>query len=77
MQEGDLMVIFAQDEEEGIHKLDELGEVVPPQHIYYLQRDVTHCNQTWSLLSLKKKRYLPSSTYNRTQMIVIGYSFCD
>lgn len=38
VKEGDLVVVFAQDEEESIHKLDELGEVVPPQHINNLHR---------------------------------------
>lgn len=36
VQKRDLMVVLPQDEEEGIHKLYELGEVVPPQHIYDL-----------------------------------------
>lgn len=38
VQEGDLMVVFAQDEKESIHKFDELGEVVPPQHMNNLHR---------------------------------------
>lgn len=38
VQEGDLVVVFAQDEEEGVHELDEFGEVVPPQHVDDLQR---------------------------------------
>lgn len=32
VQDGDLVVVLAEDEEEGVHELDELGEVVPPQH---------------------------------------------
>lgn len=40
VQEGDLVVVFAQDEEEGVHELDEFGEVVPPQHVDNLQRRV-------------------------------------
>lgn len=32
MQDGDLVVVLAQDEEERVHELDELGEVVPPEH---------------------------------------------
>lgn len=31
MQDRDLVVVLAEDEEEGVHELDELGEVVPPQ----------------------------------------------
>lgn len=38
VQEGDLVVVFAQDEEKGVHKLDELGEIVPPEHMDNLQR---------------------------------------
>lgn len=32
----DLVVILSEDEEEGVHELDELGEVIPPQDIYDL-----------------------------------------
>lgn len=32
MQDCDLVVVLAQDEEEGVHELNELGEVVPPEH---------------------------------------------
>lgn len=35
----DLVVIFSQDEEEGVHELDELGEVVPPQDLHDLGGD--------------------------------------
>ena len=31
MQDRDLVVVLAEDEEEGVHELDELGEVVPPE----------------------------------------------
>lgn len=31
MQDCDLVVILAKDEEEGVHKLYEFGEVVPPE----------------------------------------------
>lgn len=31
MQHGDLVVVLAQDEEEGVHELYEFGEVVPPE----------------------------------------------
>lgn len=32
VQDRDLVVVLAEDEEEGVHELDELGEVVPPEH---------------------------------------------
>ena len=32
VQDCDLVVVLAQDEEEGVHELNELGEVVPPEH---------------------------------------------
>lgn len=32
VQDRDLVVVLAQDEEEGVHELDEFGEVVPPEH---------------------------------------------
>lgn len=32
VQNGDLVVVLAQDKEEGVHEFYELGEVVPPQH---------------------------------------------
>lgn len=38
MQNSDLMIIFPQDEKEGVHELDEFGEVVPPEHTYDLER---------------------------------------
>lgn len=38
MQESDLMVVFPQDEKESIHKLNEFGEVIPPQDIHHLWR---------------------------------------
>lgn len=36
MKKCDLVVVLPQDEEEGVHELDQLGEVVPPQHVYDL-----------------------------------------
>lgn len=36
MQHGDLMVVLAQDEEEGVHELYQFGEIVPPQDTDYL-----------------------------------------
>lgn len=33
VEEGDLVVVLPQYEEEGVHELDELGEVVPPQDV--------------------------------------------
>lgn len=33
VEEGDLVVVLPQYEEEGVHELDEFGEVVPPQHV--------------------------------------------
>lgn len=33
VEEGDLVVVLPQNEEEGVHELDELGEVVPPQDV--------------------------------------------
>lgn len=38
MQEGDLVVVLPQDEEESVHKLDEFGEVIPPEYINHLRR---------------------------------------
>lgn len=37
MQNSDLMIIFPQNEKEGIHELNEFGEVVPPQDTYDLE----------------------------------------
>ena len=37
MKKRDLVVVLPQDEEEGVHELDELGEVVPPQNVYDLR----------------------------------------
>lgn len=31
VQDRDLVVVLAQDEEEGVHKFYEFGEVVPPE----------------------------------------------
>lgn len=31
VEEGDLVIVLPEYEEEGVHELDELGEVVPPQ----------------------------------------------
>lgn len=36
MKKCDLVVVLPQDEEEGVHELDQLGEVVPPQDVYDL-----------------------------------------
>lgn len=36
VQKGDLVIILSQYEEKGVHELNELGEVVPPQDIYDL-----------------------------------------
>lgn len=37
VQECDLMVVLSEDEEEGVHELDEFGEVVPPENIHDLK----------------------------------------
>lgn len=37
MKTCDLVVVLPQDEEEGVHELDQLGEVVPPQGAYDLR----------------------------------------
>lgn len=39
VQEGNLVVVLPQYEEEGVHELDELGEVVPPECVDDLRRD--------------------------------------
>ena len=41
VEERDLMVVLPQDEEKGVHELDELGEVVPPEHMDDLGREQT------------------------------------
>lgn len=38
MQNSDLMIIFPQNEKEGIHELNEFGEVVPPEDTYDLEK---------------------------------------
>lgn len=38
MQNSDLMIIFPQNEKEGIHELNEFGEIVPPEDTYDLER---------------------------------------
>lgn len=42
VEEGDLVVVLPEDEEEGVHELHQLGEVVPPQHVDDLQEGQTH-----------------------------------
>ena len=42
VEERDLMVVLPYDEEKGVHELNELGEVVPPENMYDLGRDQTH-----------------------------------
>lgn len=39
VQEGDLVVVLPQNEEESVHKLNEFGEVIPPKYVYHLRRD--------------------------------------
>lgn len=41
MQNGDLMIIFPQNEKEGIHELNEFGEIVPPEDTYDLHISFT------------------------------------
>lgn len=41
VEEGDLVVVLPEDEEEGVHELHHLGEVVPPQHVDDLQEGQT------------------------------------
>lgn len=36
VEKRDLVIVLSEYEEEGVHKLDELGEVVPPQHVHDL-----------------------------------------
>lgn len=38
VQNSDLMIIFPQNEKEGIHELNEFGEIVPPEDTYDLER---------------------------------------
>lgn len=33
VQEGDLVVVLPQNEEESVHKLNEFGEVIPPKYV--------------------------------------------
>lgn len=33
MKKCDLVIVLPQDEEKGVHELDEFGEVVPPQYV--------------------------------------------
>lgn len=50
VEECDLVIILSQDEENGVHELDELGEVVPPQHVYDLRKDTTSSHASaWHL----------------------------
>lgn len=37
VKKGDLMVVLSENEEKGVHELNELGEIVPPQDIYDLR----------------------------------------
>ena len=39
VKKGDLVVVFSENEEKGVHELDELGEIVPPQDIYDLRSE--------------------------------------
>lgn len=39
VKKGDLAIILPQNEKKGVHELDELGEVVPPQDFYDLRGD--------------------------------------
>lgn len=36
VEKRDLVIVLPEYEEEGVHKLDELREVVPPQHVHDL-----------------------------------------
>lgn len=37
VEKCDLVVVLPQNEEEGVHELHQLGEVVPPQDVYDLR----------------------------------------
>lgn len=41
MQDSDLMIIFPQNEKEGIHELNEFGEIIPPEDTYDLHISFT------------------------------------
>lgn len=43
VQHCDLVVVLPQDEEEGVHELDELGEVVPPEDTDNLRAKGDQC----------------------------------
>ena len=47
MKEGDLTVLFSKHKKDGVQELDELREVVPPQHLGYLLT-VKHLVQPWN-----------------------------
>lgn len=36
---GELVIVLSQNEEDGVHELNELGEVIPPQRIHDLRRN--------------------------------------
>ncbi len=40
VKKGDLVIILSQYEEKGVHELDELGEVVPPEGFHDLRGDM-------------------------------------
>ena len=74
VEEGDLMVVLPQDEEKGVHELDELGEVVPPEDMDDLGRDQTHA-ATQEGQSHKPKQCLTTKTHNKIRYCVL-HSLC-
>lgn len=54
MQDSDLVIIFPQNEKEGIHELNEFGEIIPPEDTYDLERR----KQVLKVLHIVTRQYL-------------------
>lgn len=58
VEKCDLVIVFPQYEEKGVHELDQLGEVVPPQ-------------DTYDLMAQKIKRLIKSQNKNKETIVFL------
>lgn len=73
VEEGDLVIVLPEYEEEGVHELDELGEVVPPQDVGDLRGgDATgdSLKETRSLWSTRPRLHSSSSGCGEGQAVI-------
>lgn len=71
VKERDLVIVLSQYEEKGVHELDELGEVVPPQNMHDLRGDAAEEKRVKDINKIRKLHCKRSS---KTPALIIYHT---